>query len=141
MRALVALACLLALGCGRGAKGPGERPLETVEVAAQPDAGASLAGDPVEAPRADAALAGALPRGFPREVPLPERASVVDFGERSVTLEVPSALGTARADYLGRLAAAGFAAGPDGEFARGERRIGVTFADAAGATRITIEIR
>ncbi len=139
-RALALVLFVPALAC----RAPAERAeatLSTVEVTAKPDVGASLAADEVGAPLAQpTGIAGVLPDGFPRDVPLPEPSSLVDFTTRAVTLEVQLPESTARARYLARLAAAGFAAESDRLFRHGARRIAVDFAARSGATRITIEI-
>lgn len=129
------VACQNEPGAQRG------KPLETVDVTAKPDAAATLEADGVARPRTDGErVAGVLPADFPREVPLPVPSSLVDFSPRSVTLEVQRARAAARESYLAQLRASGFRAGADGDWQKGERRIRVAFADASGATRITIEI-
>ena len=84
---------LVAAACERppkrsGGNGAGE--LETVEVAPAPDAGASLAADEVEVRRAGSGLAGVLPSDFPRDLPLPLPASLIDIerggGEVAIVL-------------------------------------------------------
>lgn len=140
--ALLVLATFAATGCAKRTTSSAAAPLETVDVTAAPDAAASLEGDVVAPPRADAsAMAGALPESFPKEVPLPESASLVDFGADSVTLEVRAPLAEARAAYRKRLTAAGFAATGGDAWAKGARRIALAFAEEPGGTRITIEIR
>ena len=144
-------AALLALAIGLASSGcrpqapAGEKPLETVEVTDQPDASANLETDQVAAKRSDeGAMAGALPADFPRDVPLPEPSSLVDFTPHGVTVEVQSGLADAKASYLALLKRRGFvpgSGGAGGAWTKGARTIGVTFADASGATRITIEIR
>jgi hypothetical protein len=138
------LVVLLAAGlaaCRPASEAPGGKPLETVDVTAQPDAAATIETDTVARPHPDTQnVAGALPADFPKDVPLPKPSSLVDFGARSVTFEVQRARAAASVDYLKRLEAAGFRAGAGGLFEKGARRIRVAFADASGATRITIEI-
>jgi hypothetical protein len=127
--------------CRPASEKPRGKPLETVDVTAQPDAAATIETDTVARPHPDTqSVAGALPADFPEDVPLPKPSSLVDFGARSVTFEVQRARAAASADYLKRLGAAGFRAGADGAWQKGARRIRVAFADASGATRITIEI-
>jgi hypothetical protein len=141
-----ALACALALAAACGpapAKGPNapNAPLDTVDVTAKPDAQANLATDVVAAPHPDASgFAGALPPDFPKDVPLPEPSSLVDFGAHGVTVEVQAGVAAAKAAYVARLKANGFAPTADGSWRKGARQLGVTFADASGATRIAIEI-
>lgn len=136
------LGLLVAAACGRAPARTADAPLETVDVTAKPDAAATLDADRVEAPRADAAgFAGVLPPDFPRDVPLPEPSSLVDFGPKGITVEVQSPVARAKADYSARLRARGFAPAGDGSWTKGSRRLALAFADASGATRITIDVR
>jgi len=141
---IATLGVLAALACSPPPeKAPSiERRLETVEVAAAPDAEASLEGDRLEPRVASgrAAIAGVLPEGFPSDVPLPRPSSLVDFGPRSVTLEVDGGREGVRSAYLEQLAAAGFVARDGGRWQRANRSLRVDFAARAGATRVTIEI-
>ncbi len=136
---LLALAALLA-GCGGGERrAPGGRDLDTVDVTAAPDATASTAGDTVEVRRAEPAVAGRLPTGFPPDVPLPEGGGIVDFGPAPagawVELIVPRPAAEAERLYRAQLARAGFRAEPDGVHARGTLRLAVTVtARGAGAS-------
>ena len=150
MRVLIALgiaAALTPLGCApREQAPPAPPPLETVDVTDQPDAHASLAEDGVERRTAPAqGVAGMLPEGFPREVPVPSPSSVVDFGVgahggRAVTLEVPRGAREAEADYRARLRRAGFELGADGVWRRGERALRFEVAPLHGASRLILEI-
>ncbi len=136
------LALLLGAACGRAPAHRPEAPLDTVDVTAQPDAAATLAADGVAAPRADeSGFSGVLPADFPKDVPLPERSSLVDFGPQGITVEVQSARARVEADYLARLRARGFSVTSDGSWQKGARRLALAFSDASGATRITIAIR
>jgi hypothetical protein len=139
-----------ALGCSPPSQPPerapaADRRLETVDVTEQPDASASLETDRHE-PRFSAAapgrggIAGALPEGFPRDVPLPRPSSLVDFDAGSVTLEVAGGLEGVRTAYLRQLAGAGFAARDGGRWQKGPRAIRVGFAPLTGATRVTVEL-
>lgn len=110
-------------------------------MAAPPDAHADLDGDAVARPAPAApALSGELPAGFPRDVPLPRPASLVDFDATSVTLEVPTPLAATRAEYERRLRAAGFAAAAGGAWTHGARRVVVAYATHGAASRVRIEI-
>ena len=144
------LAALLALASGLAASGcrpktpAGEKPLETVEVTDQPDAAANVETDQVAKRAPESGMAGALPADFPRDVPLPEPSSLVDFTPHGVTVEVQSGLADAKASYLALLKRRGYVpsgGGGSGAWTKGARTIGIAFADASGATRITIEIR
>ena len=144
--ALAALGGLVVLGglggCNRAPAERADKPLETIDVTEKPDAEATLETDKVAAPRADAlGVAGALPADFPQDVPLPKPSSLVDFTPHGVTLEVQAGRAEAKAAYLALLKARGFAPAGADVWQKGARRIGVAFADAAGATRITVEIR
>ena len=138
---LVGLLAAGLAGCRAAPEAGRDKSLETVDVTAKPDAAATVETDTVARPHPDEqSVAGALPADFPKEVPLPRPSSLVDFGARSVTFEVQRARAAASGDYLKRLEAAGFRAGADGTWQKGARRIRVAFADASGATRVTIEI-
>lgn len=120
-------------------------PLPTVEVTAQPDAHATLEHEQVEIRRAESAVAGVLPEGFPRDVPLPEPSSLVDFGRGalggpSVTLELQATVAEAQRAYESRLAGAGFERQAPGVWRRGRRRIGVGVEPFHGAARVQVEI-
>jgi hypothetical protein len=147
-RRLAVLAVLAASGsCARESAAPPERgELETVDVAPALDAAASIAGDVVErrpvAP--EGGVAGVLPEGFPRDVPLPTPSSLVDFGPgprggTSVTLEVAVPPAAALAACEARLRAAGFVAAGDGVWTRGSRRVAVGVEPFAGVARLTLE--
>lgn len=142
MRASWPALAILLLSCGGEREAPRAAPLETVDVTDRPDARADLATDGVARPPAatEQGVAGALPADFPRDVPLPQPSSLVDFAARSVTLEVQQPQSVAREGYLARLRAAGFRVGADGVWQKGARRLRVGFANASGATRVTIEL-
>jgi hypothetical protein len=139
-----------AAGCSRSAppeRAPAPAPMPTVDVTEAPDAHASLDNEAVEKRRAAPAggIAGMLPEGFPRDVPLPSPSSLVDFGSgshggASVTLEVQRAPDRALADYEAQLRAAGFRREGDGSWTLGSRRIGVSVASFSGIARISVEI-
>lgn len=145
-RAAPLLVALLVAGCGGGGDPRQPEALETVDVTEAIDAEASLEGDvvaqPIEPP--PGAISGALPSDFPRDVPLPAPASLVDFatapGWRSVTLESALAPEEARREYERRLRAAGFRADPSGAWRRGDRTLAVAVASFHGAARITVRV-
>jgi hypothetical protein len=147
--ALVAVAALAGAGCSPPAEPPDQAPkvgrgLDTVDVTAPPDAAASLEGDRHEPAvglgRERGGIAGALPEGFPKDVPLPQPSSLVDFDARSVTLEVAGQLEGVRTSYVRQLAGAGYAARDGGRWQRGARMLRVAFAPVRNATRVTVEI-
>jgi len=145
-RLLPFLAATLLAACGGGGSADAPQPLETVDVSSAIDAGASLEGDvvaqPIEPP--PGAIAGALPSDFPRDVPLPKPASLVDFatapGFRSVTLESALSPQEARDAYEQRLRSAGFRPDPSGAWRRGDRTVAVAVDSFHGAARITIRV-
>lgn len=145
-RAAAPALTLLVAACGGGAGQPAKDDLQTVDVTPQIDAAATLENDSVARPVGLPAggIAGALPSDFPREVPLPSPSSLVDFSssahETSVTLAVDLPPDQVRQTYLRQLAAAGFAARPDGSHARGGRTVRFGVAELHGATRLTVRV-
>ena len=151
--ALPALAlALAAAGCGGGdeASQPATRPgeLETVEVAPPPDARVDVERDVKERRRAEV-FAGVLPAGFPRALPLPPQASLVDQGRSGgpgggawVELLVPRRPAAVRGPYLQGLAAAGWATSPAGSDAwqlrRGKSVLQLTLRAQGPSTRLRL---
>ncbi len=141
--ALAATLIVLASACG-GAEAPrrGAGELETVDVAAPIDAAATIELDAVATPRPAGAAAGVLPGGFPKEVPLPNGGSLVDYGDGVagpwIELVVAAPPAEVESEYRARLARAGFRAGADGVWARGSLRltVGVTARGAASTVRL-----
>ena len=83
------LFCLASLVLALGACSPAPPPaaerapeLATVEVSAAPDAAYSIADDKVERRANPNAIAGALPDGFPTDIPVYLPSSLVDFTSR-----------------------------------------------------------
>lgn len=136
--ALGLLALGTALACG------GDQPtarargaLETVDVAAPVDAGATTELDVVATPRA--VTAGVLPGDFPKEVPLPAGASLIDFGEGAAGSWIEMVVAAPPAEieraYRGSLARAGFREASGGVWSRGSLRLAVAVSPrGAGAT-------
>lgn len=136
--ALGLLAFGLAFACG------GEKPsartrgaLETVDVAAPVDAGATTELDVVATPRA--VSAGVLPGDFPKEVPLPVGGSLIDFGEGAagswIEMVVAAPPAEVESAYRGSLARARFREASGGVWSRGSLRLAVAVsARGAGAT-------
>jgi len=144
---LVPALLLLALAaCDRAPRGQrapaGE--LETVEVAPPPDAGASLAGDEVERRRQESGLAGILPSDFPRDLPLPLPASLIDTerggGEVAILLASPSACGALRESHRVQLLAAGWREEGEGSFRQGGRRAAVSYRDSRPGCHLRIAV-
>ena len=96
---------------------PATGELQDVEVAPPPDARVDVTRDRKERRRAES-FAGVLPGGFPRTLPLPPQASLVDQGRgaggRWVDLLVPRRPAAVRAPYLQQLAKAGWQVEPAG---------------------------
>ena len=86
-------------------------------MAPPPDARVDVTRDVKERRRAET-FAGVLPGGFPRTLPLPPQASLVDQGRGSggrwVDLLVPRRPAAVRAPYLQQLAKAGWQVEPAG---------------------------
>jgi hypothetical protein len=151
---LARAALVFALAAACAGPEPGARPeakrgdeLQTVDVTAAPDAEASLESDRHEPPVGGGSpggrgggIAGALPEGFPADVPLPRPSSLVDFDARSITLEVAGAVEGVRTAYVRQLQGAGFAAREAGRWQRGSRSLRIGFEPFGGATRVRIEI-
>jgi hypothetical protein len=144
--ALLLLLALPAAACRR-AESPAQSPppqLPTVDVGRPVDAHATTAGDAVEVRHeAPGGISGQLPGGFPRELPLPGPAGVVDFGPGEagpwIELVAPRAAAAVEAAYRRELAAAGFTAGPQGRFARGTLAVRVTVAPRGAGASVRIE--
>jgi hypothetical protein len=128
---LAAALTLTACGGGEQAEEPAPRrgELETIEVAPPPDARVDVGRDVKERRRAET-FAGVLPGGFPRGLPLPPQASLVDQGRSArpdgggawIELLVPRRLAAVRGPYLQQLAGAGWSATANGNDAWQVRR-------------------
>lgn len=131
--AAVALVSLSAWECGDREKRVNDKPrtgeLQTVEVAPPPDARVDVTRDTKERRRAET-FAGVLPGGFPRTLPLPPQASLVDQGRAGggawVDVLVPRRPAAVREPYLQQLAKAGWQAEPVGTDEWRLRRAGAT---------------
>jgi hypothetical protein len=101
--------------------------LETVDVTAAPDAALSTAGDAQER-RATSALAGALPDGFPKDLPVLSPSSLVDFAERpgggyTAAFDTPAAPASVRAALASRLAGFGWRDAGGGVWTKPDRQV------------------
>lgn len=142
----VLVAALLALGgCGRR-EAPAERApeLATVEVTAAPDAALSTAEDRIERRASPDALAGALPDGFPPDIPVFRPASLVDFAPRPeggylVVFASPTAAPTVAAALGQKLRAAGWQEQKAGVWTKGGRRLQLAVEATAAGARYRIE--
>lgn len=146
MRRLSGLVVALALGCAPAAEPPGAAgpALATEEVTAAPHAALSTAEDAVERRSGAPALAGALPAGFPREIPVYRPSSLVDSGElpggrRFVELESPDSAAVVRATLERQLRAAGWRATAEGEYRLGELQLRFGIESQAAGSRLRLE--
>ena len=146
------VAFVLALGVGlagcrnerdEAGKPPRAGELETVEVAPPPDARVDVERDVKERRRAET-FAGVLPGGFPRTLPLPPQASLVDQGRsdggRWIEVLVPRRPAAVRGAYLQQLAGAGWSATAGGNDAwqlrRGGSAVQLTLRAQGPSTRL-----
>lgn len=146
-RRAFAAACLAALaGCSPAPPPAAEKAAElpTVDVTAAPDAAYSIAGDQVEQRENPAALAGALPDGFPTDIPLFRPSSLVDFSARpeggaTVVFAAPANVETVSTAMAGKLRAAGWR--PEGAetWTKPGRRLRLTFQPTAAGSRLRFE--
>ena len=130
----------LALGCAPPAeKASAPADLQTVEVTAAPDAALSTASDAQER-RVTSALAGALPDGFPSDLPVVRPASLVDYAEAKDgghvaafdTTEPPAAT---RSFLEGRLRAAGYREAGGGVWTKPGRRVALAIQPTGAGSR------
>ena len=145
--ALVPLLAAVA-GCGgdeprKPTSRPGE--LDTVEVAPPPDSRVDVERDVKERRRAEV-FAGVLPGRFPKTLPLPPQASLVDQGRDGggawIEVLVPRRPAAVRGAYLQQLAGAGWAATPAGgdawQLRRGESAVQLTLRAQGPSTRLRL---
>jgi len=145
---LALAASLLACGDHDAARKPASKrgELETVEVAPPPDARVDVERDVKERRRAET-FAGVLPGGFPRTLPLPPQASLVDQGGgkggRWVDLLVPRRPAAVRGPYLEQLRKAGWELSADGTDAwhcrRGGSSVRLALRGQGPSTRLRLE--
>jgi hypothetical protein len=141
---LAVLAASLCAACARRATEPAE--LEVVEVDAGATAQMTAEGDTTE-PERGPTLSGALPSGFPRDLPLPLPASVTELSSdadatRFVVIRSPATPDAVRRDLAARLGRAGWRReGGDRWVSPGDRRVRIRLdADAfGGGTLMRVE--
>ncbi len=142
------LAALLAglVACSPSPPPTAQKPAElaTVEVAAAPDAAYSIADDKVERRANPNAIAGALPDGFPTDIPIYLPSSLVDFtsrpeGDAVVVFATPAAVSTVSAALSQKLRAAGWQAGASGSWTKAGRKLRLTVEPSAAGSRFRIE--
>ena len=104
--------------------------LATVEVTAAPDAALSTGEDGQER-RVSSALAGALPDGFPADVPVFRPASLVDQtivpgGVSVLVFETPAPRAAVASSFTSRLRAHGWRSAEGGVWTKAGRRLKLT---------------
>lgn len=140
---LLLAALLVSGGCAsEPATAPEE--MEPVEISAGPTSAMTPDSDEVAAGSGDERLIGVLPGGFPESFPLPEPASVVDFGsehDRFVVLRTTLSRDEASRQLERRLDASGWAAAGDRwTRTKGRDRVVVRFeTGTAGQTLVRFE--
>jgi hypothetical protein len=111
-------------------------------VTAAPDAALSTAGDAQERRRKEG-LAGALPDGFPADIPVFRPASLVDFSAGAdggaLRFDTAAARHEVEAFYESRLRAAGWRSAGGGVFTLGDRRLKLEFGSRPAGSSFSIE--
>ena len=146
-RSLQIVGVLVAVGACSPAPPPSTEKapeLATVEVTAAPDAAYSTAEDRVERRADPNALAGALPDGFPADIPVYRPSSLVDFSPRpdggaTVVFATPAAAAAVSGALQQKLAAAGWQAGPAGNWTKAGRKLRLAVESTAAGSRFRIE--
>lgn len=118
--------------------------IATVEVTAAPDAAYSTADDRVERRANPNAMAGALPDGFPADIPIYRPSSLIDFSARPeggylVVFTAPAAVSTVTAELGQKLRAAGWQEKPAGVWTKSGRRLRLGVEESAAGSRFRIE--
>lgn len=135
---------LLACSPGPPAAEEKQRELETVEVTAAPDAAYSTADDRVERRADPSAMAGALPDGFPADIPIFRPSSLIDFTPRPeggfvVAFASPAEVSTVAAAMTQKLRAAGWQATTPGHWTKAGRKLRLTVEASAAGSRFRLE--
>lgn len=149
---LLAIAVCVLAACGGGSMGGsmggGDTELETVDVAAAPDAAVSTEFDEQARQPPAQEMAGVLPSSFPAGMLVFSPASVVDFGDlpgerEFVVLDTSAGVSQVRLTFGNRVATSGWLVEPlDGDgyaFSRGGQRVLVNLEDLGAGTRIRYE--
>lgn len=144
---LVAMAAMaVMLACSPAPPPTAERApeLPTVEVTAAPDAAYSTADDRVERRADPNAMAGALPDGFPPDIPVYRPSSLVDFTPRpeggfTVVFATPADVAAVSSVMTGKLRAAGWQAGTAGNWTKAGRKLRLSVESTAAGARFRIE--
>jgi hypothetical protein len=140
---IAALALLPAIACSPPPEEKAPAELPTVEVTAAPDAALSTASDAQER-RVTSALAGALPDGFPADLPVVRPSSLVDFAERPegghlAAFDTTDSPAAARTFLEGRLRAAGFRDAGGGVWTKPDRRVVLTIQPTGAGSRFVYQ--
>lgn len=142
--ALFLVVGLAPAGCRRAEEPAPELPaddLQTVDVSPPPDARVDPSLDRQER-RREESFSGVLPAGYPKSLPLPGGASLVDQGPRWVEVLVGRATPSVRQEYLRRAGAAGWRVEGGGSslaLHRDGRTVRVRISAAGPSTRLRIE--
>jgi hypothetical protein len=138
------LALLLVAACGGDEpRAPRQRSgdLPTVDVAPPPDARVDVDRDAKER-RRNESFAGVLPARFPRSLPLPPQASLVDQGPGWVELLVPRRPPAVRTPYVEQLRAAGWEVSSTGtdrwHCRRGDEAVELSLSAQGPSTRLRL---
>jgi hypothetical protein len=118
--------------------------MPTVEVSAAPDAAYSIAEDQVERRANPNALAGALPDGFPKDIPIYRPSSLVDFaakpdGGALAVFATPAGVAEVSSAMTQKLRAAGWQAGKAGSFTKAGRSLRLTVEPTPAGARFRVE--
>ncbi|MEO7793501.1 MAG: hypothetical protein ABIV06_01910 [Thermoanaerobaculia bacterium] len=118
--------------------------LAIVEVTAAPDAAYSIADDRIERRANPNAIAGALPDGFPPDIPVYRPSSLVDFTPRPeggavVVFASPAETGAVTSALYQKLRAAGWQAGAAGSWTKAGRKLRLVVEPTAAGSRFRFE--
>lgn len=118
--------------------------MPTVEVSAAPDAAYSTADDGVERRPSANAVAGALPDGFPPDIPVFRPSSLIDFlprpeGGYVVVFATPSSSATVSSALGQALRVAGWQSEGSGGWTKSGRKLRLAVQESAAGCRFRIE--
>ena len=141
--AAVFLAAAGLVACAPTADEAALEPLETEDVAEPIDSSVTTEYD-VQARSSEEIVGSRLPTDFPRDVPLYNSSSVINYGpvqanRRFVELSVPAQPYSVQRRYNAQIEAAGWRRGAEGEFVRQGRTIVVTYRQGTPGTWVRIE--
>ena len=123
---------------------PAKQELPTVEVTAAPDAAYSTADDRIERRRTEGGIAGALPDGFPTDIPVFRPSSLVDFtagatGGGAIVFATPTGASDVTAAMAIRLRSAGWQEAGGGGWTKAARRLRLLVEATPAGSRFRIE--